>query len=92
MGEHRQVGRIGAIELVEDRAAPRGFDWTVRAGYRACRRALSCGVRRAGPSPRTLTPRRGSHRGMNDFAWFVLFAVGWLVLQRVILPRLGVPT
>ncbi len=29
---------------------------------------------------------------MSDLAWFVLFAVGWLVLQRVVLPRLGVPT
>ena len=30
--------------------------------------------------------------GILILAWFVLFAVGWIVLQRVVLPRLGVPT
>jgi len=29
---------------------------------------------------------------MSDLAWFVAFAVGWLLLQRVVLPRLGVPS
>jgi hypothetical protein len=29
---------------------------------------------------------------MNDALLLVLFLVGWLVLQRIVLPRLGVPT
>ncbi len=29
---------------------------------------------------------------MNDAMLLVLFLVGWLVLQRIVLPRLGVPT
>ncbi len=29
---------------------------------------------------------------MSDFAYIVLFVVGWLVLQRWLLPKLGVPT
>lgn len=29
---------------------------------------------------------------MNDFLFIVLFVVGWFVLQRVVLPKLGVPT
>jgi hypothetical protein len=29
---------------------------------------------------------------MSDLAFIVLFVVGWLVLQRWLLPRLGVPT
>jgi hypothetical protein len=28
---------------------------------------------------------------MNDLLQLALFVVGWIVLQRVILPRLGVP-
>ena len=43
-GEYRQLGLVGAVELVEDRAARRGFDWRLRAGYRAYRRALARGV------------------------------------------------
>ncbi|HYD41730.1 MAG TPA: adenosylmethionine--8-amino-7-oxononanoate transaminase [Anaeromyxobacter sp.] len=44
VGEYRQLGLVGAVELVEDRAARRGFDWRLRAGYRAYRRALARGV------------------------------------------------
>jgi adenosylmethionine-8-amino-7-oxononanoate aminotransferase len=43
-GEYRQLGLVGAVELVEDRAARRGFDWRLRVGYRAYRRALARGV------------------------------------------------
>lgn len=44
VGEYRQLGLVGAVELVEDRAARRGFDWRLRVGYRAYRRALERGV------------------------------------------------
>jgi adenosylmethionine-8-amino-7-oxononanoate aminotransferase len=44
VGEYRQLGLVGAVELVEDRGARRGFDWRRRAGYRAYRRALARGV------------------------------------------------
>ncbi len=29
---------------------------------------------------------------MNDFVWLALLLVGWFVLQRWVLPRMGVPT
>jgi hypothetical protein len=29
---------------------------------------------------------------MNDWVFILLFVIGWVVLQRVVLPRLGVPT
>lgn len=29
---------------------------------------------------------------MDDFLRFALFALGWYVLQRLLLPRLGVPS
>jgi p-aminobenzoyl-glutamate transporter AbgT len=29
---------------------------------------------------------------MNDWVFILLFVIGWFVLQRVVLPRLGVPT
>ena len=29
---------------------------------------------------------------MSDLTFIVLFVVGWLVLQRWLLPKLGVPT
>ena len=29
---------------------------------------------------------------MNDVLLMVLFLIGWFVLQRVVLPKLGVPT
>jgi hypothetical protein len=44
VGEVRQLGLVCAVELVEDRATRRGFDWRLRAGYRAYRLALARGV------------------------------------------------
>ncbi len=29
---------------------------------------------------------------MNDYLFIVLFVIGWFVLQRWLLPKLGVPT
>jgi hypothetical protein len=29
---------------------------------------------------------------LNDLLLFVLFFAGWILLQRVLFPRLGVPT
>ena len=29
---------------------------------------------------------------MNDLAVIVLFMIAWMVLQRIVLPKLGVPT
>jgi p-aminobenzoyl-glutamate transporter AbgT len=29
---------------------------------------------------------------MNDWVFILLFVIGWFLLQRVVLPRLGVPT
>ena len=29
---------------------------------------------------------------MGDVAYLVLFMVAWVVLQRILLPKLGVPT
>ena len=29
---------------------------------------------------------------MNDYLFLLLFVVGWFVLQRWLLPKLGVPT
>jgi p-aminobenzoyl-glutamate transporter AbgT len=29
---------------------------------------------------------------MNDSLLLLLFVIGWFVLQRVVLPKLGVPT
>lgn len=29
---------------------------------------------------------------MSDFAYLMLFIVAWVLLQRVVLPKFGVPT
>jgi hypothetical protein len=29
---------------------------------------------------------------MSDWVFILLFVIGWFLLQRVLLPRLGVPT
>ena len=29
---------------------------------------------------------------MNDWVFILLLVIGWFLLQRVVLPRLGVPT
>ncbi|MCX7883067.1 MAG: adenosylmethionine--8-amino-7-oxononanoate transaminase [Brevinematales bacterium] len=44
IGEYRQRGMIGAIELVEDKKTKKTFDWEKRIGYRIYRRALDKGL------------------------------------------------
>lgn len=44
VGEFRQVGMIGAIELVEDQATKKPFDWEKRVGYEIYKIALEKGV------------------------------------------------
>ena len=42
---------------------------------------------------RTLAPGGGSHpTSMEDLLRLALFVAGWLLLQRLIFPRLGVPS
>lgn len=43
-GEFRQIGMIGAIELVKDKDSKEPFDWTKRVGYHIYKIALSKGV------------------------------------------------
>ncbi len=44
VGEYRQLGMIGALELVADRKTKEGFDWQRRVGYNIYRIALTKGV------------------------------------------------
>jgi len=44
VGEYRRLGMISALELVEDRATKRPFDWKSRVGYGIYRIALEKGV------------------------------------------------
>ncbi len=44
VGEYRQLGMIGALELVADRKTKEAFDWQKRVGYRVYRIALTKGV------------------------------------------------
>ena len=44
VGEFRQLGMIGAVELVSDRKAKTGFDWKERVGYAVYKIALEQGV------------------------------------------------
>ncbi|MCY6484703.1 adenosylmethionine--8-amino-7-oxononanoate transaminase [Clostridium aestuarii] len=44
VGEYRQVGMIGAIELVKDKETKEGFDWKERVGYQIYKIALEKGV------------------------------------------------
>lgn len=44
VGEFRQIGMIGAVELVADRNTKEPFDWTQRVGYQIYRNALKKGV------------------------------------------------
>ena len=44
VGEYRQLGMIGALELVADRKTKRAFDWQKRVGYGIYRIALTKGV------------------------------------------------
>jgi adenosylmethionine-8-amino-7-oxononanoate aminotransferase len=44
VGDVRQRGMIGAIELVQDRTTKAPFDWTEKRGMRVCQAALAHGV------------------------------------------------
>lgn len=44
IGECRQIGMIGAIELVKDKNTKEGFHWKERVGYQIYKRALEKGV------------------------------------------------
>lgn len=44
VGEYRQMGMIGAIELVSDRESKQGFDSKLRVGYEIYKKAVSNGV------------------------------------------------
>ena len=44
VGEYRQLGMIGALELVADRKTKEPFDWKKRVGYAVYRFALEKGV------------------------------------------------
>ncbi|MEE9911362.1 MAG: adenosylmethionine--8-amino-7-oxononanoate transaminase [Deltaproteobacteria bacterium] len=44
VGEYRQLGMIGALELVADRKTKEAFDWRERVGYGIYRIALTKGV------------------------------------------------
>ncbi|WFD12321.1 adenosylmethionine--8-amino-7-oxononanoate transaminase [Tepidibacter hydrothermalis] len=44
VGEYRQLGMIGAIELVKNKETKEGFDWKSRVGYNIYKIALKKGV------------------------------------------------
>ncbi|MBC9786244.1 adenosylmethionine--8-amino-7-oxononanoate transaminase [Heliobacterium chlorum] len=44
VGEYRQLGMVGAIELVEDKSSKGGFDWKKRIGYRIYKIGLEKGI------------------------------------------------
>ncbi|SHH41327.1 adenosylmethionine-8-amino-7-oxononanoate aminotransferase [Caloranaerobacter azorensis DSM 13643] len=44
VGEFRQIGMIGAIELVKDKDTKESFDWRERVGYKIYKIALKYGV------------------------------------------------
>lgn len=44
LGEYRQIGMIGAIELVKNKKTKEGFDWKERVGYQIYKIALKKGV------------------------------------------------
>jgi adenosylmethionine-8-amino-7-oxononanoate aminotransferase len=44
IGEFRQLGMVGALELVEDKATKKAFDWRKRVGYNIYKIALEKGV------------------------------------------------
>jgi len=44
LGEYRQIGMIGAIELVKNKNTKEGFDWKERVGYHIYKIALEKGV------------------------------------------------
>lgn len=44
VGEFRQLGMVGALELVEDKETGKGFDWKKRVGYQIYKIAVKKGV------------------------------------------------
>lgn len=44
IGEFRQIGMIGALELVEDKVTKQAFAWEKRVGYNICKLALKEGL------------------------------------------------
>ncbi len=44
IGEYRQQGMVGALELVSNKATKEGFEWQKRVGYQIYRRALAKGL------------------------------------------------
>jgi adenosylmethionine-8-amino-7-oxononanoate aminotransferase len=44
VGEFRQLGMVGALELVEDKASKKPFDWKKRVGYQIYQIALKRGL------------------------------------------------
>lgn len=44
IGEFRQLGMVGALELVEDKKSKKGFEWQKRVGYNIYKIALEKGV------------------------------------------------
>lgn len=44
IGEYRQMGMIGAIELVKDKNTKESFDWKKRVGYDIYKKAMEKGV------------------------------------------------
>lgn len=44
VGEFRQIGMVGALELVESKAKKEAFIWTKRVGYNIYRKALEKGL------------------------------------------------
>lgn len=44
VGEFRQLGMVGALELVKDKKSKEGFDWKQRVGYQIYQIALKHGV------------------------------------------------
>lgn len=44
VGEFRQLGMVGALELVKDKKTKEGFDWKQRVGYQIYQIALKHGV------------------------------------------------
>lgn len=44
IGEYRQIGMIGAVELVKNKATKEAFDWKERVGYEIYKKALEKGV------------------------------------------------
>ncbi len=44
VGDFRQLGMVGAIELVKDKKSKKGFDWKKRVGYQIFKKGLQNGI------------------------------------------------